>query len=392
MDLCRSEIKMEVEIFDEITEILCGKVSGITAEDCFKGQLYKNLNCNNHGCCRIWEKTDDQINFVIHSINYSSYLRACAGSGKTEVVGIKAAYEIKQWPSNFSGIAVLTFTNNAANVIRERVKQFSGTEGVSFPHFIGTFDSWLHGYLAHPFAHLVTKYKGQNNDFSIQIIDDQCKTGFLNNYKTEKKILREYVFANQYYFDKQKENFTFSSGKKELDLIRKQILDEKKDNLLEDLKSTKKKFWKAGFATYQDIEYFCYLLLTQEVYKEIKIRIAQRFPIIIIDECQDLSWIQLEILQVLIKNGIKVHFIGDLNQAIFSFRDGNPESVRSFINKNDFKQIHNRSGNARCLQQFFRKTDRLEGTRSGPDRADAGPAGTLHNPAYGGKPFDIPLE
>ena len=45
--------------------------------------------------------------------------------------------------------------------------------------------------------------------------------------------------------------------------------------------------------------------------------LSKRFPLIIIDECQDLSWVQLNILKKLQEQESTLHFIGDLNQAIY---------------------------------------------------------------------------
>ena len=108
------------------------------------------------------------------------YLKACPGSGKTEVVGLKSAYEIKRWDREAGGIAVLTFTNNAADVISERASQFAGIDKIKYPHFIGTCDRWLHGYIAHPFGNLITKHKAIDGDYSIRLVENRSCNGFLN--------------------------------------------------------------------------------------------------------------------------------------------------------------------------------------------------------------------
>ena len=80
----------------------------------------------------------------------------------------------------------------------------------------------------------------------------------------------------------------------------------------------KVKFLRDGFATYHDVEWICYRLLKEkDGFAE---KLAQRFPFIIIDECQDLSWIQLEILRILKQAGTILHFCWDLHQAIYEFR------------------------------------------------------------------------
>src|SRR5690606_7661326 len=128
--------------------------------------------------------SEEQLDFILHPINEACYLKACPGSGKTEVVGIKAAYEISDWNDKFTGLAVLSFTKNAAKEIADRINKYSVNNETQHPHFIGTIDSWLHSYILHPFAHKLTKYNGKNNDKSYRLIDNEEKYDFLNPFKT----------------------------------------------------------------------------------------------------------------------------------------------------------------------------------------------------------------
>ena len=59
--------------------------------------------------------------------------------------------------------------------------------------------------------------------------------------------------------------------------------------------------------------------------------LIKRFPHIIIDECQDLSPMQLVILDYLVHNGLKIYFVGDLNQSIYKFREVDPQQITKFI-------------------------------------------------------------
>ncbi len=46
------------------------------------------------------KQSDEQLKYVLSSIDDSTFLNACPGSGKTEVVGLKAAYEFSRWEKN----------------------------------------------------------------------------------------------------------------------------------------------------------------------------------------------------------------------------------------------------------------------------------------------------
>ena len=132
-------------------EKLCMVAKTLCGIDDINNCIYmKGETCQKVG--RIKEKTDDQLDYILSSIDTNTYLEACAGSGKTEVLGIKAAYEICRWTSRDSGIAVLSFTNDAADTILDRVMTFY-RKPLPSNHFVGTFSSFVHGYIAQKFGY-----------------------------------------------------------------------------------------------------------------------------------------------------------------------------------------------------------------------------------------------
>lgn len=324
-----------LEKLERLAREICNKPDSISIEVCHESWGRSNPLCNEYKNCRILEKSPEQVEYVFSSNQENVFLKACPGSGKTEVVGLKAAYAIRQWHRQPGGIAVLTFTNNAANVINQRVNQFTGVEKTVYPHFIGTIDSWLHGYIAHPFAHLKTGYEGRSGDCSIRIVENSSSAEFLFSYRTKYVLGRMgYPSANQYYLDidSTREKYVFSSGNQRTDNTWNNIALE--DWQINDLYNTKASFWGKGFATYQDIEYLCYKTLSDNL--DLCKLLAQRFSLIIVDECQDLSWIQLQILDKLRTSGTVLHFVGDLNQAIYEFKRVDPELVKSFAETRNF--------------------------------------------------------
>jgi len=314
------------ELFERVATVVCGKPVGMPGEQCFGLRGRRNPLCQDHGRCRLLEKTGEQLAYVHRCPNTNSYLKACPGAGKTEVVGLKAALEMHRDEWRHCGIGVLTFTNSAADVIRERVNQF--VHGVSYPHYIGTVDSWLHGYLLNPFAHLLTGYRPAHGDSTVRIVEDSSQAPFLNSFRTRYQYSsRGRVCANQYYTDLENDAITLVSRKGQPSDARNR--PSLKDWQVHDFKETKRKFWAAGFATHQDVEVICCMLL--DSYAGIRDRLAGRFPLVIVDECQDLSWIQMYILDALRNSGASVHLVGDLNQAIYAFKEVYPEKVRRFV-------------------------------------------------------------
>lgn len=288
--------------------------------------------------------SEEQLDFILHPINEACYLKACPGSGKTEVVGIKAAYEISKWKEKFAGIAILSFTKNAAKEISHRIQKHGGTNSTKHPHFVGTIDSWLHGYILQPFGSKIYGYNGKEGDKSYAVIESAKTTGFLQNKdyhikyevdkkdkngkivykkdgKSEKKIVP--INATEFFLspeDQPTHNLNSQSFAKSIDYA--------------DLKRIKKSFNKDGFCTYQDAEHLCYKVLNSNPQK-LK-SLAKRFPIVFIDECQDLSQNQLRTFHLLIKSGVKVFLIGDLNQGIYEFRRVDISKIICFINYDKF--------------------------------------------------------
>ena len=199
-------------------------------------------------------------------------------------------------------------------------------------------------------------YVGVNpneNDKSIKIIENKEIPNFLRCFSSNYSY-KELGNLNpcEYYYDIKEKKIIYcgnklKNSKKSQEILEKLLDDNEKR--LDDLKKLKCKFFKKGFYLYEDIEFLVYILLLKN--RDIAKFIANRFPIILIDECQDLSYIQLKIIGLLNKQGCKIHLIGDLNQSIYKFRNIDPQDTLNFINKLDFKQM-NLNQNYRSCQEI----------------------------------------
>ena len=130
------------------------------------------------------------------------------------------------------------------------------------------------------------------------------------------------------------------------------------DYMRKDFSEKKKAFLSSGFATYQDIECICYELLSDR--SALSKILSLRFPLIIVDECQDLSWIQMQILDKIRSQGTVLHFVGDLNQAIYEFKKVAPEKVKEYTQEHEFN-ILSLSNNYRNCQPIANLCDDLVG-------------------------------
>lgn len=316
--------------------------------------------------------SEEQLDFILQSIDNHCYLKACPGSGKTEVVGIKAAYEISEWEEKFTGIAVLSFTKNAAKEIADRIKKFGGTNATQHPHFIGTIDAWLHGYILHPYGWKEFGFKGKSQNKSYYVIENSREMDFLKNnryhlnYETEIKDKRGKVVLDEKGSPKTKwvpfyatefhlthdgipipnlEDNKFHRNIKNSDLIRI------KQNLNND-----------GFCTYQDAEYICYRILKNN--QKLIENLAKRFPLIIVDECQDLSQNQLRTFHLLIEKGASIFLIGDVNQSIYEFRRVDIAKINAFIKYHKLEQ--------KLLTKNFRSNQKIVNVSIGIEKYNTG--------------------
>lgn len=316
-----------------ICRVLCGKEKCHLELSACDGK--QNSRCKQLGKSFILNMNAGQIDYVTSQLWKNTFLKACPGSGKTEVLAIKVAYEREQWKLTTQGFAVLTFTNSAEKEINSRLDCYLNGK-LEYPHYMGTFTSWLHGYIANPFLHKLMKYDGdERGDKSIRLIESSCTSDFLNAYssKYQYKELGN-IKAHEFFRDFKTDSYQYCGTRSRQGKEILQSLVQQDDWREMDLAKTKLKFWKSGFALYEDIEYMSNLLF--EKYPEIAELIAKRFPVIFVDECQDLSYVQLELLATLCEKGCKIHLIGDLNQAIYGFRNIEPDDTRDFIENHCF--------------------------------------------------------
>jgi DNA helicase-2/ATP-dependent DNA helicase PcrA len=315
--------------------------------------------------------SEEQLDFILHPIDKPCYLKACPGSGKTEVVGIKAAYEIAEWKEKFYGIAILSFTKNAAKEIAERVKKFGGTNASKHPHFIGTIDSWLHGYILHPFAWKENGFEGKNTDKSYSVIENSNEMDFLKNtryhikYETEIKSNGRVVLDE--YGQPRTKRVPFYVTEFHLTPVGVPIPNTK-DKVFHrninhpDLIRIKQNLNNDGFCTYQDAEQLCYLTLKNN--QSILENVAKRFPYIIVDECQDLSQNQLRTFHLLINEGVSIFLIGDVNQSIYEFRRVDIEMINAFINHHNLE--------CKLLTKNFRSNQKVVNVSIGLEKYNTG--------------------
>lgn len=232
-------------------------------------------------------------------------VNASAGSGKTRCL-IAKIIQLLEKGINPENICAITFTNKAANEMKERLKKqhlfISGTQ-VSTIHslcvrIIKTFIKYT--YLKYP--------------FSIYDESDQLS------------IIKTIVKAHKLTEDP-KEYITIISkakSKQQTDLLEK---DHKRVyEIYTDI------LFKNNACDFDDLLIYALNCLKYEECSDFFINLWHH---ILVDEFQDTSIIQYKIIESLYNSEkTKTFFIvGDLNQSLYSWRQANPENINDFIKK-----------------------------------------------------------
>lgn len=273
--------------------------------------------------------TPEQQAYIEASLSEHVYLRACPGSGKTEVVAAMIARATREWQQAPSGIAVLTFCNSATDELKDRLHEHLG-DALAHPHCVSTFDSFLLNHVVGNIATHLTGYPGRDGDYRIRLLDKSSSI-----YLTRTKIGDRRISACKYDYDMVTRRFEFTTG--DLTEVKLNAVEQTPE-MIDDLTETKRRFWRGGFATYRDIDMLALKALRDAAFEDYFTKVVRRFPVVIVDECQDLSAEQLSIVRQLAKRGMKFHFVGDLNQSIYGFRKSDPARVRRLLEELKFTE------------------------------------------------------
>ncbi|MDQ1353116.1 MAG: ATP-dependent helicase UvrD/PcrA [Acidobacteriota bacterium] len=262
---------------------------------------------------------------------------AGAGSGKTKVITHKIAYLIREKEYSPYNILGVTFTNKAANEMKSRIESLTGIDARFFN--ISTF---------HSLGLRILRESGSTVGFDKdwQVIDDG----------DQKKILDQLVKENLSYFtndmrDDLKRKINFAK----MDLHypnNKEFLFQKGFNEDEaKIYSLYYNFQKTNKVwDYEDLVSLPAKLF--QSYEEIRLKYAEKFRYVVVDEFQDTNPNQYELLRAIAGDHQNITIVGDDDQAIYSWRGA---SIRFLFNfEDDFPNTH-----IVKLEQNYRSTPQV---------------------------------
>lgn len=258
---------------------------------------------------------DKQKEAVLH-FEGPLLILAGAGSGKTRVLTHRIAYLIEEHQVPPYHILALTFTNKAANEMRERVNNIIEYGAGSI--WVSTFHSTCVRILRRFIDHL-----GYDNAFTIYDSDDQksLMKDICKQLNIDTKKYKERTFLN-----------AISSAKDELKTP-EQYADEV-------AKEYNKKIFGRVYKEYQKrlkqnnaLDFDDLIMLTVQLFRqnaEILNHYQERFPFILVDEYQDTNTAQFTLLSLLASRYRNLCVVGDDDQSIYRFRGANIHNILNF--------------------------------------------------------------
>lgn len=253
---------------------------------------------------------------------------AGAGSGKTRVITARITHLITNHGINPSAIVALTFTNKAAQEMKERIQHFLGHETKELP-FIGTFHSYCL-LLIKKNQHLLDSpfFSVMDEDDRTKLISSILKRNNLQKQITPKSLGYQISHIKNHIIDPDTPAFyrdnrmivdVYHTYEKEKKLSKCFDFD---DLLLEGLRlfeknNTHNKYINTSFK--------------QEFHETVKH--------ILVDEYQDTNIVQHTLLKQMTKDGDKIVadsicVVGDEDQSIYSWRGATVANIMNF--KKDF--------------------------------------------------------
>jgi len=183
-----------------------------------------------------------------------------------------------------------------------------------YPHFLGSIDSFINRYLFLPFGHIIMNCEDRP-EFTGPPYNDWDPV----NDKNAPYYFRERECNSSCKIN----NFSYNVNHELQDFSTRPHFPNCGCGH-QYCKRVKEQLYRNGYATQLDANYFA--MRISEKYNAIARALVCRFPVLMLDEAQDTSEVQMKIIDLLIEEGLnEVMFIGDSDQAIYEWRTAKPQ-------------------------------------------------------------------
>ncbi|AZO68021.1 ATP-dependent helicase [Mesorhizobium sp. M6A.T.Cr.TU.016.01.1.1] len=261
-----------------------------------------------------FEPTDQQLKIIGYGA--SAFISACPGAGKTRVL-VERARELLAGRLGGRGIAFLSFTNAAVAELEARLRQDAKLPSPAFPHFIGTFDSFLWQFLVAPFGI-------PGLPIPPRLVPDL-------EHRTVRPFEKAIPLPLSCFDRKSGELLATPAKKLGFDVFAKPAMTKA---YVTAARKARERFWARGELGYDDARDIASTRLADlELSARISTALCGRFQEVIVDEAQDCNPSDLEVISWLHEAGISTKIICDPHQSIYAFRGGVTEQLVAFGKK-----------------------------------------------------------
>ena len=268
---------------------------------------------------------------------------AGAGSGKTRVIAHRIAYLIAEravWPRN---IIAVTFTNKAAEEMRNRVsKLLEGLELGSAP-LISTFHSLCVRILRRDIEALQAGY---SRSFTIYDQDDAVRLtrNCIRDLGLDEKQLtpRSVQGAISAAKNRGEDAEAFST--------RAQFIDERRASIARVFQQYEERLHRNNALDFDDLLIKTVRLLRDVA--EVRDRYNERFRYLLVDEYQDTNLLQFSLIRLLTEKQQNICVVGDPDQSIYRWRGADITNILKF-------EEHFPSAKVIRLEENYRSTQNI---------------------------------
>lgn len=241
---------------------------------------------------------------------------AGAGSGKTKVVTSKIAYLIEELQVPSWKILAITFTNKAANEMRDRVSKLIDEDISSM--WIGTF----HSICVRILRKNIDKI-GYSSSFTIYDRDDQITV--------VKEAIGELGLDRDIY--KPRSIVNDISNIKSEGLSPKEYIDLNKTNFFKENLGKIYEIYEKKLVSNNALDFDDLLIKTVDIlrdYEDVRGFYRSKFEYIFVDEYQDTNKIQYEFIKLVAGNEPNLTVVGDNDQSIYKWRGADINNILNF--------------------------------------------------------------
>ena len=281
---------------------------------------------------------NDMQELAVYHTDGPLLILAGAGSGKTRVLTHRVAYLIKEKGVEPYQIMAITFTNKAADEMRERIDKLVGFGADQV--WVSTFHSACVKILRR-FADQV----GYKNDFTIYDADDQKKVmrDIIKMMNLDTKLFKEKGVVAKI-SDFKNKLMTVSDVR---DIATHDFKERTISQIYEEYQRILK---KSNAMDFDDL-----IMKTVELFQkhpEVLEMYQERLRYIMVDEYQDTNMAQFKFVQLLASKYQNICVVGDDDQSIYKFRGADIGNILSFEN-------HFENARVVKLEQNYRSTKNI---------------------------------